>query len=161
RFGALHLGLYDGAKLVYVSKVGTGFDGDELDRLWGRLEPLHRATSPFDVGTPAGRGHHWVEPRLVAEGRFTEWTRDGGIRHPTSLGLRDDVRPEDCQREPTDGAGGPDAAKSPPPTEAEIAAVAAPHAPAGAAPRDAPTAASRVRLTNLDKVFWPAEGYTK
>ena len=97
RFGALHIGLYDGAQLIYVSKVGTGFDGAELERLWRRLEPLRRETSPFDVGTPSGRGHHWVEPRLVSEVRFTEWTRDGGLRHPAYLGLRNDVRPEDCR----------------------------------------------------------------
>jgi bifunctional non-homologous end joining protein LigD len=90
RFGALHIGVYDGGRLVYVSKVGTGFDGAELERLWQRLEPLRRDSSPFDAGTPAGRGHHWVEPRLVCEVRFTDWTRDGGIRHPTYLGLRDD-----------------------------------------------------------------------
>jgi bifunctional non-homologous end joining protein LigD len=167
RFGALHLGLYDAAELVYVSKVGTGFDGDELDRLWGRLEPLHRATSPFDAGTPAGRGHHWVEPQLVAEVRFTEWTRDGGIRHPTYLGLRDDVRPTDCRRESTDAGDWPDATE-PPPARHDSADAAAELASTGDAPRDASTAtsgtaasASRVRLTNLDKVFWPAEGYTK
>ena len=102
RFGALHVGVYDGGRLVYVSKVGTGFDSPELDRLWQRLEPLRRESSPFDVGTPAGRGHHWVEPRLVCEVRFTDWTRDGGIRHPTYVGLRDDVRPEACHREVPD-----------------------------------------------------------
>ena len=50
-------------------------------------------TSPFDAGTPGGRGHHWVEPTLVCEVRFTEWTDDGGMRHPVFLGLRDDKRP--------------------------------------------------------------------
>ena len=161
RFGALHIGLYDGERLVYVSKVGTGFDGDELERLWERLQPLRRATSPFDAGTPAGRGHHWVEPQLVAEVRFTEWTREGGIRHPTYLGLRDDVRPEDCRREPAD----PDDHAADPIESAsteEPLSGSVPPAADNAAPRDptAPTA-SRVRLTNLDKVFWPAEGYTK
>src|SRR5262249_4586764 len=70
-----------------------------LDRLMERLRPLARTTSPFDVGTPAGRGHHWVGPKLVCEVRFTDWTADGGIRHPTFLGLRDDKRPEECRRE--------------------------------------------------------------
>ncbi len=158
RFGALHMGLYDGARLVYVSKVGSGFDGAELERLWRRLEPLRRETSPFEVGTPAGRGHHWVEPQLVAEVRYTEWTRDGGVRHPTYLGLRDDVRPEDCRRETPDTGAWPDETE-PIRAEAEVVEAATPPATAGAGPRDAP--ASRVRLTNLDKVFWPAEGYTK
>jgi bifunctional non-homologous end joining protein LigD len=160
RLGALHLGLYDGARLIYVSKVGTGFDGDEIERLWERLQPLRRATSPFDAGTPAGRGHHWVEPQLVAEVRFTEWTRDGGIRHPTYLGLRDDVRPQDCRREPADASDWADAVE-PVPTEKQISGVATHPASANDPPRDATARSSRVRLTNLDKVFWPAEGYTK
>src|SRR5262249_44705131 len=98
-FGALHLGLYERGELVYVSKVGTGFDDRALKTISETLRPLARATSPFVRGTPAGRGHHWVEPALVAEIRFTEWTRDGGIRHPSFLALRSDRRPEDCSRE--------------------------------------------------------------
>src|SRR5437667_2725821 len=98
-FGALHLGLYENGELVYVSKVGTGFDDRTLELVSEKLRPLARATSPFARGTPGGRGHHWVEPRLVGEIRFSEWTRDGGIRHPAFLGLRDDKRPEDCVRE--------------------------------------------------------------
>ena len=109
-FGALHLGLYDRGELVYVSKVGTGFDDRALVSISEKLRPLVRSTSPFVRGTPAGRGHTWVEPRLVAEVRFGEWTRDGGIRHPSFVGLREDKRPEDCSREapvvPTGGAEG-------------------------------------------------------
>src|SRR5213596_3055039 len=60
---ALHLGVYDGDRLVYVSKVGTGFDATSLKRIRDRLKPLAREQSPFDVGTPTGRGHHWVEPK--------------------------------------------------------------------------------------------------
>jgi bifunctional non-homologous end joining protein LigD len=97
-FGALHLGLYEAGRLLYVAKVGTGFDARTLRMLWDRLRPLTRRASPFAAGTPGGRGHHWVEPRLVCEVRFTEWTADGGIRHPAFLGLRDDKRPEDCVR---------------------------------------------------------------
>ena len=156
RFGALHIGLYDGDRLVYVSKVGTGFDGDELERLWERLQPLRRATSPFGTGTPAGRGHHWVEPELVAEVRFTDWTRDGGIRHPTYLGLRDDVRPQDCRRTPVE-ADDQAAPVEPVPADREKSGAAA----QPAAPGEADAPSSRVRLTNLDKVFWPADGYTK
>jgi len=96
-FGALHLGVYDDAgQLVYAGKVGTGFDEAALRRVWDRLQPLARPTSPFDVRSPAGRGHHWVEPRLVAEVRFTEWTDDGIVRHAAFLGLREDKRAEEC-----------------------------------------------------------------
>src|SRR5262245_18403851 len=137
-FGALHLGVYEGDRLVYVSKVGTGFDDAALRRLMELLRPLARATSPFDVGTPTGRGHHWVEPSLVCEVRFTEWTDDGGLRHPAFLGLRDDKNPEDCRREPL--------------TAVSLAASTEP-----ARPAEAP----HVTISNPRKIFWPDEGYTK
>jgi len=152
-FGALHIGLYDNGRLAYVSKVGTGFDEAGLEQLWDALQPLARATPPFEAGTPpTGRGHHWVEPRLVGEVRFTEWTREGGLRHPTFLGLRSDKRPEECRRE------------APVIVEAEGETE---HAPRESTPstlgRDgAPTADQKTtKLTNLSKVFWPAEGFTK
>src|SRR4029077_21005449 len=150
-FGALHVGLYDGPRLVYVTKVGTGFDEKGLEGIARALGPLARKTSPFESGTPTGKGHHWVEPKLVCEVRFTEWTREGGLRHPTFLGLRPDKRPEECRRE------------EPLALEAAPADAASPPAPVPA-PRvtpNAPSAAAReVRLTNLRKVYWP-EGYTK
>ncbi len=148
-FGALHVGLYDGSRLVYVSKVGTGFDQTLLKQIWDRLQPLRRESSPFQTGGPAGRGHHWVEPRLVCEVRFTEWTTDGGIRHPTFVGLRDDKRPEDCVRE----------------SAARIVSIAPEETPAAAArPASTPGGTDnrpKVRITNPDKIFWPTEGYTK
>jgi bifunctional non-homologous end joining protein LigD len=132
-FGALHLGLFRDNQLVYVSKVGSGFDEKSLQSVWSRLQPLRRTTSPFNVGSPAGRGHSWVEPRLVCEVRFSDWTRDGGIRHPVFLGLREDKPPEECRRE-------------------EEAGMEAPTLPGDRPP---------VRLTHLKKIFWPGEGYTK
>jgi bifunctional non-homologous end joining protein LigD len=136
-FGALHVGIYDGPRLVYVSKVGTGFDEASLKTLWEALQPLGRPTSPFAIGAPTGRGHHWVEPKLVCEVRFTEWTKEGGIRHPAFLGLRADKRPEECRREAPVDLGTP----SPSPAE--------------------PVAPAQVKITNPKKVFWPEEGYTK
>src|SRR5205814_2818076 len=62
RFGALHVGVYDRDALVYVGRVGTGFDDATLDAIWRRLQPLRRAASPFERGTPTGRGHTWVSP---------------------------------------------------------------------------------------------------
>src|SRR5205823_501405 len=153
-FGALHLGLYADGRLVYVSKVGTGFDEPTLALVAKRLAPLARATSPFDTGTPAGRGHHWVEPKLVCEVRFTEWTEDGGIRHPTFLGLRDDKRPEDCVREVPETRPAPEA------TPRSYGSRKAPRpgvSPAPAHPEPPPT----VTITNPKKIFWPDDGYTK
>jgi bifunctional non-homologous end joining protein LigD len=87
--GALLVGVHDGAGLRYVGRVGTGFDAAMLARLDALLAPLVREASPFlDAGPPPGAV--FVEPSLVAEVRFTEWTEEGRIRHPVYLGLRDD-----------------------------------------------------------------------
>jgi len=150
-FGALHVGVYEGPDLVYVTKVGTGFDAKTIEAIGKKMAPLARPTSPFSRGTPTGRGHHWVEPRLVCEVRFAEWTRDGGLRHPAFLGMRADKKPEEVRREET---ARPEGTPAPLP---EPAAPSAPRAPAS--PRA--SASHEVRVTNPKKVFWPDEGYTK
>ena len=98
-FGALLVGYYRRGKLVYAGKVGTGYDTATLRRLAARLARLERATSPFDADRLPRNGVHWVKPALVAQIRFTEWTRDGKLRHPRFVGLRDDKRPEEVVRE--------------------------------------------------------------
>ena len=148
RFGALHVGVYDGDALVYVGRVGTGFDDRTLDAIWSRLQPLRVSKSPFVRGTPNGRGHTWVSPALVCEVRFTEWTQDGGFRHPAFLGLRVDKSPLECRREAAAGAG-PEGAEGFPATSGP--------APAAASVERA----EHVSLSNVDKVFWPDDGYTK
>ncbi len=104
RLGALLAGYYEGGELQYAGRVGTGFTDRTLDELARILEPLERATSPF-AGTPqAGvrlRDARFVEPRLVAEVEFSEWTAGGTMRHPSFKGLRDDKAPEAVVREPT------------------------------------------------------------
>ena len=100
-FGALLLGVYEGRKLVYVGHVGSGFNEKELTKLMALLRPLQVDESPFDVPPPATNDTpHWVRPALVAEVKFTEWTDDNRLRHPTYLGLRDDVKPSSVRREP-------------------------------------------------------------
>ena len=168
-FGALHLGVYESGRLVYVAKVGTGFDDSTLRLVRDRLQPLARPTSPFEVGTPGGRGHHWVEPRLVCEVRFSEWTEEGGIRHPAFLGLRDDKQPEECQREGGAGSFAQYSIRSG--TPPHLPADTPPPRPGRRATRGRPPGASasiassslsqRVAITNPDKVFWPDAGYTK
>jgi len=150
-FGALHIGVYDGARLVYVSKVGTGFDQAGLKSLWEKLQPLARATPPFDTGAiPKGKSHHWVEPRLVCEVRFSDWTNDGGIRHPTFIALRSDKRPEECRREAIEAP--PEIPSHPSPPK---------RGRGQGDGLDAVVASKEVKLTNLKKMFWPADGYTK
>jgi bifunctional non-homologous end joining protein LigD len=98
-FGALLLGYYRDRKLVHAGKVGTGFDNDTLRRLGRKLAGLEASTSPFEGDSMPRAGVHWVKPKLVAQIAFTEWTREGKLRHPRFLGLRDDKRPEDVKRE--------------------------------------------------------------
>jgi DNA ligase D-like protein (predicted ligase) len=96
--GALLVGYYEGPHLRYAGKVGTGFGEEDLRRLARALAPLRRDTSPF-VGRQPERGAVFVEPKLVAEVEFGEWTRAGTLRHPAFKGLRTDKRPRDVVRE--------------------------------------------------------------
>jgi bifunctional non-homologous end joining protein LigD len=100
-FGALLVGVYEGRDLKYSGRTGTGFDDATLRALAARLRPLERSTPAF-VNPPRGagaRGVHWVEPRLVAEIAFAEWTQDGILRHPSFQGLRADKDPRAVSRE--------------------------------------------------------------
>ncbi|HKC29259.1 MAG TPA: non-homologous end-joining DNA ligase [Jatrophihabitans sp.] len=98
-FGALLIGYYDGGVLVYAGKVGTGFDTAMLRRLSERLRQLEVPTSPFGRNQVRERDVHWARPELVAQIGFTEWTREGMLRHPRFLGLRTDKDPRDVVRE--------------------------------------------------------------
>jgi DNA ligase D-like protein (predicted ligase) len=99
-FGALLLGYFRDGKLQYAGKVGTGFDTDTLHELGANMRELTRKDAPFaDPQTIKERDVTWVEPRLVAEVGFTEWTRDGRLRHPRFQGLRDDKSAKDVGRE--------------------------------------------------------------
>ncbi|WP_329791209.1 non-homologous end-joining DNA ligase [Lentzea sp. DG1S-22] len=96
RIGSLLLGAHDaGGRLVYVGHVGTGFSREMLADLHRDLERRARRTSPFDVEVPRehARDAHWVEPGLVGEVEFRQWTSDGRLRHPAWRGLRPDRDP--------------------------------------------------------------------
>lgn len=99
--GSLILGIYEDHGLTYIGNVGTGFTDEALRTLAKRLEPLHRPDNPFDTSLPhqIERTAHWVEPELVGEVAYTEWTPDGHLRHPSWRGLRPDKRPEQIHRE--------------------------------------------------------------
>jgi bifunctional non-homologous end joining protein LigD len=97
--GALLVGYYDDeGGFVYAGKVGTGFTEETLERLARLLVPLARDRSPFDAGKPPA-GAHFVEPTLVAEFKFAEWTKGGQLRAPVFKGLRDDKDPREVIRE--------------------------------------------------------------
>jgi bifunctional non-homologous end joining protein LigD len=157
-FGAFHVGVYEDGKLRHVTRVGSGFDDAFQDKLWPELQSLARKDSPFGDTGPNTRADHWVEPRLMCEVRFTEWTADGGLRHPIFLGMRTDKKPEDVRRE------------DPHVAVEEVEAVAPDEGDDAAPEDDAPSPVARVarapvervvRLSNLKKVFWPDDGYTK
>ena len=144
-FGSLDLGWYAGGDLVYAGRVGTGFRDEELVELRGALDAIVRDTPACAGPLPRTRGQTWVEPRLVCEVRYAEVTADGHLRQPSFVRLRDDKPPEECLRpdRAEEAPAAPDPAPEPDP---EPAAVAGPRV---------------VPFTNLDKLFWPAEGYTK
>lgn len=93
--GALLVGLYDGPKLRYVGKVGTGYTQETLDMLATKIERLRTETPPFDPA-PRMKDATWVRPKLVAQLIYAEWTADGKLRQPAFLGLRTDKAPTEC-----------------------------------------------------------------
>jgi bifunctional non-homologous end joining protein LigD len=94
RLGALLIGYYDGDDLRFAGKVGTGFTDRGLDEMAARLAPLARDTSPFADKVP-WKGARYVEPELVGDVEFTEWTQGGTLRHPSFKGLRTDKSPRE------------------------------------------------------------------
>jgi bifunctional non-homologous end joining protein LigD len=96
--GALLVGHFEDGRLRYAGKVGTGFDRATLRDLASRLSPLRRDASPF-ADDVRGRTTTWVEPRLVVQVGFSEWTRDGRLRHPRFLGVREDKDAREVVRE--------------------------------------------------------------
>lgn len=161
------------ATLCYAGNVGTGFSGATITDLLARLRPLARDSSPF-ADAPAGRGQHWVEPRLLCDVRFSEWTPEGRLRHPVFLGLRDDVG-MDAVDTPSPSDSRTPAASSAPRAITAAPAASSVHGPAHDsalvdqlqsledAGRDGTLTlpGGTLDVTNLRKVFWPASGLTK
>jgi bifunctional non-homologous end joining protein LigD len=129
-FGALVMGVHRGKEWEWVGNVGTGFDERAIEELLAKLEPLRRDESPFSIVPKMPKVKKgdvvWVEPRLVAEVEFAEWTHDGHLRAPSFQGLRDDKPAADVHRE-----------------------------------RPAAAHEGKVKLSNLEKPFWPDLGITK
>lgn len=97
--GALVVGVYEGDELRYAGRVGTGFDAATLESLHRELRAMARDETPFSPAVKVP-GAHWVEPRLVVQVGFGEWTASGHLRHPRYLGRRPDKDPADVVREP-------------------------------------------------------------
>lgn len=133
-FGSLVLGYYAGGELVYAGNVGTGFGGKEIEKLLDLLRPLRRDQSPFREVPKMPKVRKgdviWVEPKLVVQVEFVEWTHDGRLRAPAYKGLREDKAAEEVRREE-------------PITDV------------------VKKGSRELKLSNLDKVFFPVEKITK
>ena len=133
-FGSLHVAQHGEEGLVYMGAVGTGFSDAQLDEVFSHLTEMEVDACPCVGGAiPKGKTHHWVRPEMVAEVRYKEVTDQQLLRQPSFSRFRTDVRPGECV---IAGAGEP------------------------AEPVEAKEEKS-VPFSNLDKVFWPDEGYTK
>lgn len=157
--GSLLLGIYRDAGLVPVGHVGSGFDERTLKDLLAKLTERETPTTPFAREPRVNQPARWCLPELVCEVRYSEITRDGTLRHPTYRGLRPDIDPKDCTGEERVSS-----AKQAQRAAAEAAATATPADPS--APRERVPAVLRVdgrevRLSNLHKVLFPEDGYTK
>jgi bifunctional non-homologous end joining protein LigD len=163
-FGALLLAVHDGGRLRYVGNVGTGFDEDELARVAKLLDARARTTSPLAaVPKPLAASAHWIDPSLVAEVRFTEFTSDGMLRHPVYLGLRDDKPARQVSREHARSQG-PRGPKAEGPKGRRADGVVERLLALEDARKDGDVElpnGDRLRVTNLTKLFWPSLGITK
>ena len=171
-FGGLLVGYYDGDTLRFASSVGSGLTDKMLDSMKKKLEALRTDTSPF-VNPPTVIGGRWsggksarcfwVEPELVAQVKFSAWTREGNLRAPVFLGMRDDVDPRSVRREeaPHESVDVIVAEQSDPPAPEDSVARAV------ASILDQLESETKqnftldvagvpIKLTNLDKEFWPA-----
>lgn len=150
----------DDGRLAYAGRVGTGFDRASRTELMRRLQALETKASPVAGAVPGARAVHWVRPRLVAEVRFTEWTADGRLRHPSFVGLREDKAPLDVRRESaaaTSGAGPAARSRGVPAVRAArpVGGAKAPPAAAG------PDTVERVRITHPERQIFPESPVTK
>ena len=142
RIGALLMGFYEDGELRYAGRVGTGFTEATLGTLAKRLHPLVRDTHPFTNSPKLPRESVFVEPRLVAEIEFTEWTADGVMRAPSFKGLREDKAPREVSRESSDALF-EEVERLP---DGSLAVL---------------VDRRRLKITNWDKILFPQTGFTK
>ncbi|HEX9620672.1 MAG TPA: DNA ligase D [Polyangiaceae bacterium] len=152
--GALCVGSFEGAKLIFRGRVGSGMDARVIELLEQRLPELAASEYPAEGEPPPDlKEARFVRPELAARVRYVGWTEERRLRAPVFLGLRADVEPSSCTVAPPE-----DDYQEEPEAETEDGGVEA----AGAEPSASASAlAKRVSVTNRDKVFWPDEGYTK
>ncbi len=171
-FGALHLAQYVEGDLIYSGRAGSGFTGVQLAEVRATLDEIRRADPPCGGPVPKEKGTTWTEPRLVCEVEFTEWTEEGLLRQPVFLRFRDDKQPEECVGSGAAGQRGGRADLAGPEERVTLSPSASlrarsPRKPShkGGQQRVPPSRPAaplpRTEFTNVNKIFWPDEGYTK
>jgi bifunctional non-homologous end joining protein LigD len=152
-FGSLILGVYDDdGNLQFIGSSGGGFDQKSLKDIKEKLDKIQLETSPFKQKPKLKSGVTWVKPKFICEVKFTEWTKDGQMRHPVFLGLREDKAPKDVGFETiiekNEVLQKPAKAKSV--TNKK-----------GGIDKEITINGNKLTITNLNKVYWPDEGFTK
>ncbi|MFN2398576.1 MAG: DNA ligase D [Gemmatimonadaceae bacterium] len=171
--GALLVGYYDGEGFVYAGHVGGGFTRDGLKDMARRLKPLARSSPPFTEMPKSNEPAHWVRPEVVVEVKFIEWTADGKLRQPVYLGVRDDKAPHEIRMEresvqkknkgssafpgATSGRKSAKAVSGPGPGGKRVGTPKVANSEGVISTGKGET----LRVTSLDKIFFPADGYTK
>jgi bifunctional non-homologous end joining protein LigD len=156
RIGALLMGYYEDGALRYAGRVGTGFTERTLAELEAKLAPLRRPDAPFTPAPRLPRGTVFVEPCLVAEIELREWTRERIMRAPSFKGLREDKPARDVQLERGDGDGDAQAPAPDSPAALFDEVAELPDGGLGVLCQG-----RRLKLSNWDKVLYPASGFTK
>src|SRR5918993_91255 len=156
-FGALLLAQYVEGALIYSGRAGTGFSDKQLIQVRETLAASRRDGPACGGPIPQEKGITWTEPRMVCEVEFTEWTEGRLLRQPVFLHFRDDKKPEECLRAAGRGGSGAEKDADQATTLSEPSENKTAESPASrpAAPP------ARFELSNLDKLFWPEDGYTK
>ncbi len=164
-FGSLLLGLYQGKKLRFIGHVGSGFDAKKLKEVTSKLKELAAPACPFDTVPETNERPSWVSPVLVARVKFSGWTQEHSLRHPVFLALREDARPMDCQLEnEAASAADPTAVRAPEFVGRVLNTKAQIEAELFKGCSETVTIeldGKRLRLSNLNKVYFPESGYTK
>jgi bifunctional non-homologous end joining protein LigD len=165
-FGSLLLGLYQGKKLQFIGHVGSGFDEKKLNELSGRLKELAASACPFDAVPVTNEKPGWITPALVARVKFSGWTDEHSLRHPVFLALREDARPSDCQfeNEVAPAVSAPAVVRSPEIVGRVLnikAQIEAELFKGRAETVIIELNGKRLRLNNLNKVYFPESGHTK
>ncbi len=164
-FGSLLLGLYEGKKLRFIGHVGSGFDTKTQEAIAKELKAGAVSACPFSQVPETNEQAHWTKPRHVARVRFGGWTQEQRLRHPVFLGLREDASPEDCKWESEVAAQpAPAVVRAPEIVGRVLSSKAQIEAELFKGKAENITLeldGKRVRLSNLNKIYFPESGYTK